>query len=260
MGQGALWYSAQFYAQTFLESTLLINYQTVYGIVCIAVIFAAPFFVVFGHLSDVYGRKVFIVGGLVFGAALLYPLFMGMAAFAPYQVINEKVVKNAVNGNASNVMICFLVWVSIVLVTMVIYLYLSCTVLYRLESHNSLFLRFLDLSQLSLWNCFLLASVIPPCPFLIMLETVLLVRIMCLNTPFTLFIYVISLYLSVGGLVPVLGLTATSVWTKRIFAGLYFPLACISLCALICFFFVAETKGLVKTKLPQTPIQRKLPR
>ena len=119
MGQGALWYSAQFYAQTFLESTLLINYQTVYGIVCIAVIFASPFFVVFGHLSDVYGRKVFIIGGLVLGAALLYPLFMGMAVFAPYQVINDKVVKNAVNGNASNVMICFLVWVGIVLVTMV---------------------------------------------------------------------------------------------------------------------------------------------
>ena len=58
----------------------------------------------------------------------------------------------------------------------------------------------------------------------------------------TSFIYHLSLFLYIGGLVPVLGLTATSVWTKSIFAGLYFPLACISLCALSGFFFVPETK------------------
>src|SRR5204863_1496642 len=56
-GQGVVWYTGQFYALTFLQTTLKLDWKTSYIIVSIALALATPLFVVFGRLSDRVGRK-----------------------------------------------------------------------------------------------------------------------------------------------------------------------------------------------------------
>src|SRR5580698_6560021 len=55
--EGVVWYTGQFYALFYLTTVLKVNYVTVYIIMMIALTVAAPFFVVFGALSDRIGRR-----------------------------------------------------------------------------------------------------------------------------------------------------------------------------------------------------------
>jgi MFS family permease len=56
-GQGVVWYTGQFYALTFLQATLKVNWKSAYVIVSIALALTTPLFVYFGRLSDRIGRK-----------------------------------------------------------------------------------------------------------------------------------------------------------------------------------------------------------
>lgn len=56
-GQGVVWYTGQFYALTFLQSALKLNWKTAYLLVSIALAITTPLFVLFGWLSDRIGRK-----------------------------------------------------------------------------------------------------------------------------------------------------------------------------------------------------------
>src|SRR6185503_5677525 len=58
MGQGVVWYTGQFYAQTFLLRTCSIDSTQANTWIGIALLLATPFFVIFGALSDRIGRKV----------------------------------------------------------------------------------------------------------------------------------------------------------------------------------------------------------
>jgi MFS family permease len=77
-GQGVVWYTGQFYALSFLQTTMKIDLSTASIIVAIALLFAMPFFVVFGALSDRIGRlKIMMAGNLL--AALTYlPIYHAM--------------------------------------------------------------------------------------------------------------------------------------------------------------------------------------
>jgi len=57
MGQGVVWYTGQFYAQSFIENVCKIDFEQTRTILLWAILFATPFFVVFGWLSDKIGRK-----------------------------------------------------------------------------------------------------------------------------------------------------------------------------------------------------------
>lgn len=75
MGQGVVWYTGQFYAQTFLEKTCSIEFSQSRTIMLWAILFATPFFIFWGWLSDKVGRKWIMMAGLL-GAVLLYrPIF-----------------------------------------------------------------------------------------------------------------------------------------------------------------------------------------
>ncbi|HVG16942.1 MAG TPA: MFS transporter, partial [Chitinophagaceae bacterium] len=52
MGQGVIWYTGQFYAQSFILTKCFIEYEQANTIILIALAMATPFFVVFGGLSD----------------------------------------------------------------------------------------------------------------------------------------------------------------------------------------------------------------
>jgi len=80
-GQGVVWYTGQFYALSFLQTTLKFDLATSSIIIATALLFGMPFFVVFGALSDRIGRlKIMMAGNLV--AALTYiPIYHLMKAY-----------------------------------------------------------------------------------------------------------------------------------------------------------------------------------
>lgn len=78
MGQGVVWYTGQFYAQSFLENTCKIDFDQSRTILIWAILFATPFFVVFGAWSDRVGRKWIMITGMVLAVFTYRPLFQAM--------------------------------------------------------------------------------------------------------------------------------------------------------------------------------------
>jgi MFS family permease len=75
MGQGVIWYTGQFYAQSFLENTVKIEFMQNREILLWAIALGTPFFVVFGWLSDKVGRKWIMLLGMLLGVLLYRPIF-----------------------------------------------------------------------------------------------------------------------------------------------------------------------------------------
>jgi len=75
VAQGAIWYCAFFYAQSFIEKIVKVDPQTVNAIMIAVVACSAPLYVFFGWLSDKVGRKVVMVSGMILTTAALYPGF-----------------------------------------------------------------------------------------------------------------------------------------------------------------------------------------
>lgn len=75
MGQGVIWYTGQFYAQSFIENVCKINFVESRNILLIAILFATPFFVVFGALSDKIGRKWIMLLGMLLGILAYRPIY-----------------------------------------------------------------------------------------------------------------------------------------------------------------------------------------
>jgi MFS family permease len=81
-GQGVVWYTGQFYALTFLQAVLKIDWRTSYVLVSIALALGTPFFLVFGWLSDRIGRKKIMLAGCVLGAVTYLPIYVAMKHFS----------------------------------------------------------------------------------------------------------------------------------------------------------------------------------
>ena len=75
MGQGVIWYTGQFYAQSFLETKCNIEFEQSRVIMLWAIAFGTPFFLVFGWLSDKIGRKWIMMIGMLAGVLLYRPIF-----------------------------------------------------------------------------------------------------------------------------------------------------------------------------------------
>jgi MFS family permease len=78
MGQGVVWYTGQFYAQTFLENACKVDFEQTRTILIWAIIFATPLFVFFGNLSDRVGRKWIIMAGLLLAVVSYRPIYRQM--------------------------------------------------------------------------------------------------------------------------------------------------------------------------------------
>lgn len=75
MGQGVVWYTGQFYAQSFIENVCKVDFDQSRTILIWAILFATPFFVVFGSWSDKVGRKWIMMAGMALAVFTYRPLF-----------------------------------------------------------------------------------------------------------------------------------------------------------------------------------------
>jgi MFS family permease len=81
-GQAVVWYTGQFYTLFFLTQTLKVNTNTANIMIALALLFATPFFVFFGALSDRIGRKPIIMAGCLLAALTYFPIFQGITHYA----------------------------------------------------------------------------------------------------------------------------------------------------------------------------------
>ena len=75
MGQGVVWYTGQFYAQSFIENVCKVDFEQSRTILIWGILFATPFFVVFGGWSDRVGRKWIMLTGMFLAIITYRPLF-----------------------------------------------------------------------------------------------------------------------------------------------------------------------------------------
>jgi MFS family permease len=75
MGQGVIWYTGQFYAQSFIENTCKIDFNDSRYILLWAIAGATPFFVIFGSWSDKVGRKWIMLTGMLLGILFYRPVY-----------------------------------------------------------------------------------------------------------------------------------------------------------------------------------------
>ncbi len=75
MGQGVIWYTGQFYAQSFIETVCKVEFVQSRNLMLWAILFATPFFVVFGYLSDKIGRKWIMMLGMLAGILTYRPIY-----------------------------------------------------------------------------------------------------------------------------------------------------------------------------------------
>lgn len=102
MGQGVVWYTGQFYALSFIQSTLSVDVAQASKLIMYAIVFATPFFVVFGALSDKIGRKWIMLGGMLLAILSYRFIYTKMFEAGSTKHKTELVEKREVN-NVNNI-------------------------------------------------------------------------------------------------------------------------------------------------------------
>jgi MFS family permease len=85
--EGVVWYTGQFYALFYLTTVVKMNYVSVYIIMMIALTLGAPFFLVFGSLSDRIGRRNIMTLGFALAVVSYWPVFTWLGVFKDSPVI-----------------------------------------------------------------------------------------------------------------------------------------------------------------------------
>lgn len=218
-GQGVVWYTSTFYALFYMQAVLHLNSRTANLVAVIALSFGVPFYIVFGALSDLVGRKKIMMCAMLLMAVTIIPIYRGMQAAAGNNVVSVSSVRNRVTGDIRltpltrdpatgasapapeaahpNIpMLAFLLWIQIIY---------GCMAYGPIAAY--------------------LVEAFPA-----------KVRYTCISLPYHIGNGVF------GGLLPLTGLSLCAS-THNIYAGLYYPIAISSLCFICGVLFLRETHG-----------------
>ena len=98
MGQGVIWYTGQFYAQSFIENVCKVDFEQSRTIIIWAILFATPLFVLFGSWSDKVGRKWIMLAGMMLAILTYRPLFNQLKEWTDVkqktEIADKKVIEN----------------------------------------------------------------------------------------------------------------------------------------------------------------------
>jgi len=101
MGQGVVWYTGQFYAQSFIENVCKVDFDQSRTILIWSILFATPFFVVFGGWSDKIGRKWIMLAGMLLAIFTYKPLFGSLLSTADAKTKIEIAEKKEISTTES---------------------------------------------------------------------------------------------------------------------------------------------------------------
>ncbi len=102
MGQGVVWYTGQFYAQSFLETKCFLEFEQSRTIMLWAIAFATPFFLFFGWLSDKIGRKWIMMAGMALAIFTYRPIF---STFLEDTKVEKAITHNGMAGGIKSLKI-----------------------------------------------------------------------------------------------------------------------------------------------------------
>jgi MFS family permease len=103
MGQGVVWYTGQFYAQSFIENVCKVDFEQSRTLLIWAILFATPFFIVFGAWSDKVGRKWIMLTGMLLAIITYRPLFAQLYSLSSTENQNEIVFKKQINRKSVSI-------------------------------------------------------------------------------------------------------------------------------------------------------------
>lgn len=88
-GQGVVWYTGQFYAMTFIETTCHVEFVQTRNIIAVALLIGTPLFIFFGWWSDKIGRKYIMMAGMLLAVLLYRPIYEKMYQLADISTKTE---------------------------------------------------------------------------------------------------------------------------------------------------------------------------
>ncbi|WP_420155674.1 MFS transporter [Siphonobacter sp.] len=100
-GQGVVWYTGQFYALSFIQKVGHVDFEQSSEIVAIALALATGGFVLFGWLSDRWGRKVIILGGMALAVLTYRPLYQQMYALTDLSTKTEVSTQTSIQNQST---------------------------------------------------------------------------------------------------------------------------------------------------------------
>jgi MFS family permease len=92
-----VWYTGQFYAQSFIENVCKVDFDQSRTLLIWAILFATPFFVVFGKWSDKVGRKWIMLAGMLLAIITYRPLFNKLFTISDTDTKREFITRKEIN-------------------------------------------------------------------------------------------------------------------------------------------------------------------
>jgi len=225
-GQGVVWYTGQFYALFYLQTVLKVNARSSQYIIAIALLFAMPFFVVMGALSDRIGRKWIMMAGCLLAAVSYMPIYSAMQYVAGSNVVTVTSQPHRVTGA-----------MSLTPQTVVNGVLQPAAEVLPYTDFASLISSpvALKLILLVFIQVFFVTMVYGPIAAYLVEAFPAKIRYTSLSLPYHIGNGVF------GGLLPVIGLTVVAN-TGNIYAGLYYPIVVASITFIVGSLLLKETK------------------